>query len=164
TFPDPAITGFGLMALQTKPKDQRSQREQQTIEQGLKWLLQGQNQDGSFGRQVQNYTTSVVVGALARSGDPAAGPALQKAQQFLLKCQYLEQNGYQSSDRDYGAMGYGGSDNRRADLSNTNFALQALRDTGLPADHEAFQKALVFLQRTQNLKAVNDFTGKVPDP
>src|SRR5690606_799169 len=50
------------------------------------------------------------------------------------------------------------------DLSNLHFSLEALRATGLPPDHDAFQKALVFLQRTQNLKSVNDFSGKVPDP
>jgi squalene-hopene/tetraprenyl-beta-curcumene cyclase len=142
----------------------RTQQEQAAIERGLRWLVARQNADGSFGEQLLNYTTSVAVGALARWDDPAVKPALAKAQRFLLACQFLESNGYQSSDRDYGAMGYGGNDSRRADLSNTNFALQALRDTGLPENNEAFQKAIVFLQRTQNLQSVNDFKGKVPDP
>src|SRR5262249_53479193 len=97
TFPDPAITAFGLLALQTKPKELRSQQEQVAIEQGLQWLLANQNEDGSFGKQLLNYTTSVAVGALARSDLAGATPALQKAQKFLLQCQYLEQNGYQSS-------------------------------------------------------------------
>ncbi|MEI6130278.1 MAG: prenyltransferase/squalene oxidase repeat-containing protein, partial [Planctomycetota bacterium] len=133
-------------------------------ELGLHWLLTKQNEDGSFGEMVLNYTTSVVTGALARWNDPAAKPAIDKAQKFILKCQFLEANSYQSSDRDYGAMGYGGTSSQRADLSNTSFALQALKESGLPQDHEAFVKALVFLQRTQNLTAVNDFSGKVPDP
>lgn len=162
SFPDPAITGFGLLALQTKPRAQRSKKEQETIDLGLGWLLEQQNEDGSWGQQVQNYTTSVVVGALARWGDAAARPALDKAQKFILACQNAEQTGYQSSDRDYGSVGY--SNSQRGDLSNLNFALQALRDSGLSPDHESFAKALVFLQRTQNLKSVNDFTGKVPDP
>src|SRR5206468_9839079 len=102
------------VALQTKPRDQRTKAEQETIEHGIRWLVQGQNDDGSFGKYLLNYTTSVVVGALARAGDPATKPVLDKAQKFILKCQYMEQNGYQSSDRDYGAMGYGGGDSRRA--------------------------------------------------
>jgi hypothetical protein len=162
-FPSPAITGFGLMALQTKPKAQRSAAEQKAIEQGLAWLLTKQNDDGSFDQQVRNYTTSVVVGALARSDAPPKD-VLAKAQKFLLACQFAESSGSKSSDPNYGAMGYGEKGDARADLSNTNFALQALRETGLPADHEAFAKAITFLQRSQNLKNVNDYAGKVADP
>jgi squalene-hopene/tetraprenyl-beta-curcumene cyclase len=162
TFEDPGLTGFGLLALQTKPKAARTQEEQAAIEKGLRWLLQHQNDDGTFGQQVPNYVTCVVVGALTRWGDPAAKPALDKAQKAILAFQNVEGNGYQRSDRDYGSIGYGSS--QRGDLSNLHFSLEALRATGLPADHEAFAKALVFLQRTQNLKSVNDFSGKVPDP
>ncbi len=162
SFPDPAFTGFGLLALQTKPAAQRTATEQTLIDHGIQWLLAGQNDDGSFGQQLQNYTTSVVVGALARCGNPAAPAAMAKAQQYILKCQNVEGTGYQSGDRDYGSIGYGGS--QRGDLSNVHFALQALRESGLPAEDEAFQKALVFLQRSQNLKSVNDFAGKVSNP
>jgi squalene-hopene/tetraprenyl-beta-curcumene cyclase len=162
TFPDPAFTGFGLLALQTKPKALRTVDEQATIDKGLRWLLAGQNEDGTFGQQVQNYTTCVVVGALTKWGDATIEPALQKAQRAILGFQNSEAGGYQRSDRDYGSIGYGNS--QRGDLSNLHFSLEALRATGLPADHEAFGKALVFLQRTQNLKSVNDFTGKVSDP
>ncbi len=162
TFPDPAFTGFGLLALQTKPKALRTADEQTTIDKGMRWLLAGQNEDGTFGQQVQNYTTCVVVGALTKWGDATIQPALQKAQRAILGFQNSEATGYQRSDRDYGSIGYGNS--QRGDLSNLHFSLEALRATGLPADHEAFGKALVFLQRTQNLKSVNDFSGKVSDP
>lgn len=162
SFPDPAFTGFGLYALQGKPKALRTADEQAAIEKGLRWLLANQNEDGTFGQQVPNYTTCVVVGALHRWGDPVIQPALQKAQRAILGFQNSEASGYQRSDRDYGSIGYGNS--QRGDLSNLHFSLQALRESGLPPDHEAFQKALTFLQRTQNLKSVNDFQGKVPDP
>ena len=49
------------------------------------------------------------------------------------------------------------------DISNLQFAIEALRASGLEQDHEAFAKALVFLQRSQNLRAVNDFSGRVRD-
>lgn len=162
TFPDAAMTGFGLYALQSKPKARRSAAEQAAIDQGAQWLLAGQNADGTFGQNVPNYTTCLVVGALSRWGGPGVTPALAKAQKAILGFQNAEANGYARSDRDYGSIGYGNS--QRGDLSNLHFSLQALRETGLPADHEAFQKALTFLQRTQNLKSVNDFQGKVPDP
>ena len=162
TFVDPALTAFGLLALQTKPKADRSAEEQAAIDKGLRWLVANQNADGTFGQQLPNYTTCVVVAALARQEDPAAKAALVKAQKAILGFQNIESGGYQRSDRDYGSIGYGSS--QRGDLSNLHFSLEALRATGLPADHEAFAKALVFLQRTQNLKSVNDFSGKVPDP
>ena len=164
SFPDPALTGFGLMALQSKPKAARSADEQATIEKGLRWLLGNQNEDGTFGERVPNYTTCVVVGALHKWGDPVTKDALKKAQRAILAFQNSESSSpsYSSGDRDYGSIGYGSS--QRGDLSNLHFSLDALRQSGLPADHEAFQKALVFLQRTQNLKSVNDFKGKVPDP
>jgi squalene-hopene/tetraprenyl-beta-curcumene cyclase len=161
-IPDPALTGFGLLALQTKPKPKRTQQEQAIVDRGLKWLVEGQNEDGTFGERVPNYTTCVVVAAITRAGDPTHAPVLQKAQRAILAFQNSESQGYQRSDRDYGSIGYGNS--QRGDLSNLHFSLEALRATGLPAEHEAFKKALVFLQRTQNLKSVNDFSGKVPDP
>ncbi len=162
TFPDPAMTGFGVYALQCKPKTARTAAEQQTIDKGIAWLLAHQNADGTWGEQVPNYTTCVVVGALARAENPATAEALAKAQKAILGFQNIESSGYQRGDRDYGSIGYGNA--QRGDLSNLHFSLDALRTTGLPANHEAFQKALVFLQRTQNLKSVNDFSGKVPDP
>ncbi len=162
TFPDPALTAFGLWALQTKAKSRRTADEQATIDKGMQWLIAGQNEDGTFGQQLPNYTTCVVVGALHKWGDARAAEALQKAQKALLGFQNVEATGYQRGDRDYGSIGYGNA--QRGDLSNLHFSIEALRQTGLPADHEAFAKALVFLQRTQNLKSVNDFKGKVKDP
>jgi squalene-hopene/tetraprenyl-beta-curcumene cyclase len=167
-IPDPAFTGFGMLALQTKPKDLRSKSEQETIDKGGQWLLGKQNEDGTWGEQTPNYVTCVVVGALRKWTDDApantqaTAAALAKAQKAILRFQNAESGGYQRSDRDYGSIGYGGS--QRGDLSNLHFSLQALRETGLPANDEAFQKAIVFLQRTQNLKSVNDFSGKVPNP
>ncbi|HEU4418811.1 MAG TPA: prenyltransferase/squalene oxidase repeat-containing protein, partial [Planctomycetota bacterium] len=160
--PDPGMTGFGLLALQTKPKAMRTADEQTAIEKGIKWLIGCQNEDGTWGQHTPNYVTCVVVAALTRREDPAHKQALDKAQRAILGFQNSEAGGYKSSDRDYGSIGYGNS--QRGDLSNLHFSLDALRATGLPADHEAFKKALVFLQRTQNLKSVNDFSGKVPDP
>ena len=81
----------------------------------------------------------------------------------MLAIQNCEANGSSPKDVEYGGVGYGAK-GERSDLSNLQFAVQALRDTGLPADHEALQRAVQFLQRTQNLKGTNDFSGKVKDP
>lgn len=162
SFPDPALTGFGLLAMQSKPLNKRSAAEQQAILAGLNWLVKQQNPDGTFGREVLNYTTCVAVGALARWKDPITVPVLARAQKAILMFQNAEAGGYERSDRGYGSIGYGGG--QRGDLSNTQFSIEALRASGLPEDHEAMQKALVFLQRTQNLKSSNNFKGKIPHP
>ena len=138
SFPDPAFTGFGLMALQTKPAAKRTAAEQQVIDSGLSWLLTQQNDDGTFGQQVTNYTTCVVVGALSRWADPKKAPVLKRAQKAILVFQNTERGGYAPSDRDYGSIGYGNS--QRGDLSNLHFSLDALRQTGLPEDHEALSR------------------------
>ena len=160
SFPDPDFTGLALAALQTKPAALRSKDEAETIDAGMRWLLKGQNEDGSFGQRVQNYTTCAVVTALARWPDASRDAALAKAQKYLLAIQHSERTGSSPSDVEYGGVGYG-SKGERGDLSNLQFTIAALRDTGLATDHEAFQRALTFLQRTQNLPAVNDLSGKL---
>lgn len=158
---DPGLSAFGLMALQTKPKALRTADEQKVVDQGITWLLTQQNEDGTFGQRQPNYVTCVAIGALTRAANPAHEPVLKKAQRSILAFQHLESTGHSPSDPDYGSIGY--DSKSRGDLSNLHFSLDALRATGLPADHEALQKALVFLQRTQNLKSVNDYRAKTTD-
>ncbi|MBL8755331.1 MAG: terpene cyclase/mutase family protein [Planctomycetes bacterium] len=160
SFPDPGFTGLALAALQSKPLAARSEADKKVIEQGLTWLLGQQNEDGSFGQRVQNYTTCAAVMALARWQDERTKPVLQKAQKYILAIQHCETNGSSPADVEYGGIGYG-SKGERSDLSNVQFALQALRDTGLPANDDAFRRAVVFLQRTQNLPGTNDLGGKL---
>ena len=79
--------------------------------------------------------------------------------------QWDETEGKARDDAFYGGAGYGGG-NSRPDLSNTAFFMEALRDTGLPADDPNLQKALVFVSRCQNLKSeFNDqaWAGKIND-
>jgi squalene-hopene/tetraprenyl-beta-curcumene cyclase len=86
-------------------------------------------------------------------------------QDFLKSKQWDETEGRGREDAFFGGAGYGGSKSR-PDLSNTSFTIEALRDTGLPADDPFLQKALVFVSRCQNLKSeFNDqaWAGKVND-
>jgi squalene-hopene/tetraprenyl-beta-curcumene cyclase len=157
-FPDAGLTGMALAALQTKPASLRTAQEREVVTAGLDWLLGIQNQDGSFGKENVNYTTCSTINALSRSAHPRAKAAMDRAQKFILTIQNTEDLGYSSNDRDYGSIGYGGDE--RGDLSNLQFALESLRNSGLDEGHEAFAKAIVFLQRTQNLRAVNDFSAR----
>ncbi|MEO0479304.1 MAG: prenyltransferase/squalene oxidase repeat-containing protein [Planctomycetota bacterium] len=158
-FPDTGLSSIALGALQTKPKHLRSAELQSTIEQGLQSLMASQNEDGSFGQRSLNYTTCAAILALTRAQEPRFDDAIRLARNFVLALQNVEDRGYAQSDRDYGSIGYGGD--QRGDLSNLQFAVEALRASGLDAENEAFAKAIVFLQRTQNLPEVNDFEGRV---
>jgi squalene-hopene/tetraprenyl-beta-curcumene cyclase len=115
-----------------------------------------------------NYATAVALMAFhevnARSGG-RYDRFLKDGQAFLKTMQWDESEGKSPADPFYGGAGYGGR-NSRPDLSNTSYFLEALRDTGLPADDPALKKALVFVSRCQNLKSeFNDqpWAGKVND-
>ncbi len=161
-IPDAGLTALSLAALQSKPAALRTKSEEKVIEAGIEWILEQQSAEGAFGQRNLNYTTCAAVMALAKANDPRFKPVLDKAQQYILFIQNTETRGYQQQDRDYGSIGYGGDE--RGDLSNLQFALGALGDTKLSAEHEAFAKTLIFLQRTQNLIEVNDFKRKIRDP
>jgi squalene-hopene/tetraprenyl-beta-curcumene cyclase len=112
------------------------------------------------------YTTSVALMAFHEANRGGRYDRIVKGgQEFLKTSQFDEGEGKGRDDPAYGGLGYGGG-NSRPDLSNTSFGIEALRDTGLPADDPALRKALIFVSRCQNLKGeFNDqeWAGKVND-
>ncbi|MFQ5503934.1 MAG: prenyltransferase/squalene oxidase repeat-containing protein [Planctomycetota bacterium] len=155
--PEPGTTALCLAALASKPASERTDSEEQILNKGSRFLLASQNEDGSFSTYLPNYMTCVAVMALSRSGLPGTREALAKAQSFLLAIQNVEGREYRIGDRDYGSIGYGGD--QRGDVSNSQMAIEALRSTGLTPEHEAIQKALVFLRRSQNLPGKEAWSG-----
>jgi squalene-hopene/tetraprenyl-beta-curcumene cyclase len=113
-----------------------------------------------------NYTTCIALLAFREANkDGQYNEQIARAQAFLKKKQWDETENRPSTDAYFGGAGYGGS-NDRPDLSNTSFFIEALRDTGLPADDPALQKALVFVSRCQNMKSEfnnEPWAGKVND-
>jgi squalene-hopene/tetraprenyl-beta-curcumene cyclase len=113
-----------------------------------------------------NYATAIALLAFHEANAGGRYDRLIKdGQNFLRSMQWDESEGKDRDDPFYGGAGYGGR-NSRPDLSNTSYFLEALRDTGLPADDPALKKALVFVSRCQNLKGeFNDqpWAGKVND-
>ncbi len=113
-----------------------------------------------------NYATSIALVAFQHANINGRYDRIIKAgQNFLTSMQWDESEGKSRSDSFYGGAGYGGA-NSRPDLSNTAFFIEALRDTGLPADDPSMKKALMFVSRCQNLKSeFNDqeWAGKIND-
>lgn len=100
-----------------------------------------------------NYTTCIALLAYREANkDGRFDERIRKAQGFLKSRQWDESENRPRMDAYFGGAGYGGS-NDRPDMSNTAFFMEALRETGLPADDPALQKALVFVSRCQNLKS-----------
>lgn len=104
--------------------------------------------------QNTNYVTSVCLMALGK--DEKYATIRQKAQEYLIGIQRSEKNGTLPNDKFYGGFGYGGENRNWCDLSNTNLALEALAESGVPGNHEVFQRALKFLERCQNQSEYND--------
>jgi squalene-hopene/tetraprenyl-beta-curcumene cyclase len=113
-----------------------------------------------------NYSTSIAILAFQQANvNGRYDRTIKAGQQFLKTMQWDESEGKKRDDAFYGGAGYGGS-NSRPDLSNTAFFIEALRETGLPADDPDLKKALIFVSRCQNLKSeFNDqaWSTKVDD-
>jgi squalene-hopene/tetraprenyl-beta-curcumene cyclase len=126
------------------------------IRQPVEYLLSCQQSDGSFydaksRAPAKNYCTALAILALTATNNPAYKENIARAQQFLIEIQCDEGESY-SRDKDYayGGIGYGGDE--RPDLSNLQLALEALKASGLPSDHPAFKKAMVFIQRCHDVE------------
>src|SRR5271166_6004520 len=113
-----------------------------------------------------NYSTSIALVAFQQANVNGRYDRIIKAgQRFLQTMQWDESEGKSASDAFFGGAGYGGS-NSRPDLSNTAFFIEALRESGLPADDPSLKKALIFVSRCQNLKSEfndQDWAGKIND-
>jgi squalene-hopene/tetraprenyl-beta-curcumene cyclase len=100
-----------------------------------------------------NYNTSINIMALSAAGKGNKYKAvIGNAVKHLKGIQWDEARGKDKDSDYYGGAGYAG-DKSRPDLSNTAFFLEALKEAGVSKDDPAFQKALVFVSRCQNLES-----------
>jgi len=115
--------------------------------------------------QLHNYVTSVNVMALVAAKKPEKyKTVVGDASTFLKKLQWDDGESKDAKDDHFGGAGY--DSKSRPDLSNTQFFLDALKASGVPAEDPAYQKALIFVSRYQNLKSeYNDqpWAGKIND-
>jgi squalene-hopene/tetraprenyl-beta-curcumene cyclase len=161
----PAITALVLKAF---AQDPRTGAKADFVKKGYDRLLQFQVESGGIYKDaIANYNTAISVSALAAANDPAYKPQLDKAIAFLKGLQWTSgvvgPKGESTADPDKamweGGWGYG--NNGRPDFSNTQMALDALHDAGIPSTDPAYQRALTFITRTQNRSESNDqaFSG-----
>ncbi|MCC6320718.1 MAG: hypothetical protein IT438_04695 [Phycisphaerales bacterium] len=159
----PAISGLVLHGMLMGPK---AQREDPAVALGIKYILNFQQPDGGiYDKMLPSYNTSICLSALSKADTPQAHAAIPAAQDFLRKIQFGEGSDPAAGGPDaakpvdkshpyYGGVGYG--KHGRPDLSNTQFMLQAMQDSGVSPEDPAVQRAVKFLERLQMLDEVND--------
>ncbi|HEY8749114.1 MAG TPA: hypothetical protein VIM11_14115 [Tepidisphaeraceae bacterium] len=156
----PAITAIVIKAF---VQDGHVKPDDAFLEKALAKLVSFQKDDGSISDdRLATYNTAIAISALAESKQDRYKPALTKALQYLRTIQWLDKiDGVpanmkvKENDPNYGGFGYG-SKGKAADLSNSQTALDALKDAGLKPEDPAFQAALKFLTRAQNNSETND--------
>lgn len=143
------VTQLALEALASQPLGKPA--TDPAIAKGLELQATFKQADGGFYEQdgTPNYTTSLAlkVFTATKTGD---AETIKRAQNFVLGVQNKDEKSVA-----VGGIGYGSKGPGHEDLSNTAFALEALRGSGVPSTDPAMQQAVKFLERCQNLSSVN---------
>ncbi|HLK60847.1 MAG TPA: prenyltransferase/squalene oxidase repeat-containing protein [Chthonomonadaceae bacterium] len=149
-----AVTGF--------LRNGKTELNEPAVAKGIKYILRATKPNGAIysdanpATALPNYNTCLCVMALALTKNPAYKTTIQKAQKYLESSQFDEGENVKPGDPTYGGIGYGSDPDDHPDLGNLQTALEALKDTGTPADAPVWKKAIIFIQRVQNRKESND--------
>lgn len=151
TRKEPGITALVVTALL---RSKRVAPADPAVTRALSYLEQFVGPRGGLSEAPHaNYTTAIALAAFHEANKDGRFDAIVKgSQNFLKTMQWDESEGKGKESDFYGGAGYGGK-HSRPDLSNTAFMVEALRESGVPADDPALQRALVFVSRCQNLKS-----------
>jgi squalene-hopene/tetraprenyl-beta-curcumene cyclase len=146
-----AVTALAVKAFVQREPDAMSKPE---LVRAAKFVTSSQREDGGFeGGALSNYVTSAAVSALATIDERDFHDSIQGGLKWLQANQWDQSEGLACEQDWFGGAGYGNSG--RPDMSNTSFMADALYDAGMSPDEPAFQRALEFISRAQNLKATN---------
>ncbi|MDE0480966.1 MAG: terpene cyclase/mutase family protein [Candidatus Poribacteria bacterium] len=151
----PGITALAITAFLRHPQKKYSDEKHPFIQKAIDALIAMQHENGAIydvNKQpaLPNYTTSISVMALSSTENPKKyEDVIKKAQGFIKSLQIQDEESVY-----YGGIGYGSRESVH-DLSNLNLAIQALKESGSD-DEEVWNKAIKFLERTQNRSESND--------
>ena len=159
--PDPP--GITAIALKALVQDPNYTTKVPFVKKGYDQLLSFQvGSGGIFKDMLATYNTSIAVSALVAAHDSSLQPELDKALGYLRGMQWTDTitgpKGETIKDKAKASFegGFGYGRHSRPDLSNTQFALDALHEAGVPASDPAYQEAIKFVSRCQNLSESND--------
>ena len=149
----PGMTGLAITAFLRHPENRYAEDNHPFVGNALRALLKLQHPNGAIYDIEQqpalpNYNTSVSLMALSSTDNPEYKLAIAKAQNFIKSLQVQD-----SESVYFGGIGYGSRETVH-DLSNLNYAVQALKESGSD-DQQVWDKAVKFLQRCQNSSETN---------
>ena len=149
------VTALALRAFLESP-EKYTEADGPFISRQVDFLMANVRSDGSISTSLQStaYNTAVALNALAATKNPKYEAATVAARKFLLVHQADEDEGYKPDHAFYGGIGYGGGE--RPDLSNVYVVLEGLKAAATDPKDPVWQKALVFVSRTQNRSESND--------
>ena len=152
----PGVTAMAAIALLKQPGAR--DKELVTVGKSLDFIKSLAKPDGGiYEKMIPHYITAVSVQALVAGGRPGDRAVIENGRKYLADHLLDEGEGIARSDKFYGGMGYGGtSDGGIADIISLELGLRAMKEAGLASNDPAWQKAIQFLQRTQNWKETSD--------
>jgi squalene-hopene/tetraprenyl-beta-curcumene cyclase len=156
---EPALTALVLKCLLGHSDLDRNSA---VVKKGFEVILKYRQPDGAIFNPKEgqaSYTTAIAIMAMSAANDPQLKGAIDGGVKYLKGIQI--QPGQESpdgtlvaeNDPNVGGIGYGS--NKTPNLSVLQFAMEAWRDAGVPADDEAMQRAAGFLTRLQNRSESN---------
>jgi squalene-hopene/tetraprenyl-beta-curcumene cyclase len=180
----PAMTGLAISSMLRSGKPLTIEQKE-AVDRGVKFILTcvkptGAIYGGGESDRYPNYSTAICTMALLATGNDEYTPIIKKARAFLLDSQFEEGDKVMvpqadgtekevvitKDDPGYGGIGYG--KRKRPDLSNMQWAVEAIRlteslETKANNDNQSdavsklhWNKAVEFLTRCQNLPGTND--------
>ena len=148
------VTATALRAFATSHK-QHKYDAGPFVARAADWLAAQVRTDGAIsGEATPTYNTALSIMALQAVDPVRFKSQIEGGQKFLSRFQADEDHKYKPSDKFYGGIGYGGDE--RPDLSNLQYALEALKETGFEDKDDVWAKAQVFVTRCQNRSESND--------
>ena len=150
---DVGLTAFALYALARVPRKYK-EHDGPYVSKAVEFIASRQQADGAIydlrDPSLQNYKTSVAVLAFAALDRKKYAAAIDKAAKFIKAQQFDEGQGFvKDQHAGFGGIGYG-SDKGRPDLSNSQFAAEALHEAGVSGAEDVWVRLQVFLARCQN--------------
>lgn len=126
------ITALVCVALHQSKTVKHAPLRMLAVKNGRDFILKNARKNGSIaeaGSKYVNYSTAICLSALAIIDDPRDKEIMRRARHFLIDSQLDEDNASHPTTKDnpyYGGIGYGSAGPKRPDLSNTQWALEAL--------------------------------------
>lgn len=168
----PAVTALALTSYRLQPGVLEQKDEPGSVKRGYAYLMSCVQPDGGiYRKEMASYNTSVALTALVLGNHPEFQTAILNARKFIIGLQSDLGEPGKVDTASAGGIGYAKSD-KRPDLSNTSWALEALylsknyvKDKNLPdASDLNWQAAVHFIECCQNLPSHNREAWASDDP